>query len=146
LGWQYVVNTFTILHVEDDPNDVFLVQRALSTLPCEVSVQVAENGLQAMDYLAGRGAYSDRTQFPLPQVMLLDLKIPLLDGFEVLARVRERAPRRRLRVFVLSSSDDPGDRKRAKQLGADEYFVKTFSFDDVVKRVDKVMRNGSAKV
>jgi CheY-like chemotaxis protein len=140
------VSAFTILYVEDDPNDVFLVQRALSTLPFTCTVHVAENGEQAMDYLAGKGAYSDRGQFPLPQVMLLDLKIPLLDGFEILARARQDEPLRRLPVFILSSSDEPGDRQRAKQLGANEYFVKTPWFEDVAERVSMVRGDGSAQV
>jgi len=73
-----------ILLVEDDPNDVFLLERAFEKAGLRDLLKVVTDGGQAIDYLSGRGAYEDREQFPLPFLLLLDLKMPGTDGFEVL--------------------------------------------------------------
>lgn len=77
-------STPLILLAEDDPNDVFFMRRALQKAQIELPMQVVSDGQQAMDYLNGEGPFSDREQHPLPALMLLDLKMPFLDGFEVL--------------------------------------------------------------
>ncbi len=122
-----------VLHVEDDPNDAFLLKHALRKADLPVEVQHVSDGQQAIDYLSGTGSFSDRTHFPLPRLILLDLKLPMLNGFEVLAWARSHAPFFRLPVFVLSSSDLPEDVSEAKRLGADDFFVKTHTFEDVVQ-------------
>ena len=136
-----------VLHVEDDPNDAFLFRHALGKAELPLEIQHVCNGQQAIDYLSGKGDFSDRTQFPLPRLVLLDLKLPLLNGFEVLAWARSHNEFQRLPVFVLSSSDLPEDVSEAKRLGADDFFVKTDTFDDVIQALKNVSapRSGAGR-
>jgi CheY-like chemotaxis protein len=122
-----------VLHVEDDPNDAFLLKHALRKAELPLEIQHVSDGQQAIDYLSGTGAFSDRANFPLPRLVLLDLKLPLLNGFEVLAWARSRSDFLSLPVFVLSSSDLPEDISEAKRLGANDFFVKTHTFEDVIQ-------------
>ena len=113
-----------ILLAEDDDNDVFFMRRALQKSQVEFALQVVTNGQQAADYLAGEGVFSNREQYPLPSVILLDLKMPFLDGFEVLAWVRTQPSLNGIPVAVLTSSAEERDRRQARELGARAYFVK----------------------
>ncbi len=133
------MSAFAVLHIDDDPNDAFFVQRAFLKANLGVTVFHVPDGVKAMDYLSGAGAYADRAHFPLPSVVLLDLKIPLLDGFELLSWARNQAPLRRLPIYILSSSDHVRDRTRARELGADEFFVKTATFPDVIEKVRSLL-------
>lgn len=127
----------TILHVEDSDDDAFLFDRALSRAQLVAQLQRVQDGRQAVDYLKGVGSYADRSLFPLPELMLLDLKLPQMDGFEVLAWARSQPGFADLPVFVLSSSDLPEDILRARELGAQAYFVKSAKFQDVVAEVSR---------
>jgi CheY-like chemotaxis protein len=112
----------TVLLAEDNEDDLFLSLRVLEKVgiaPAHVS-----NGKDAMDYLAGRGIYQDRTLYPLPDVVLLDLKMPAYTGHEVLEWLRDQSQLRDMKVYVLTSSDEPRDRQRAEKAGAQGYFVK----------------------
>ncbi len=113
-----------ILLAEDDPNDVFFMRRALQKANIAVPLQVVSDGQQAVDYLNGEGAFSDREQHPLPSLMLLDLKMPFLDGFEVFTWIGSHAALKRIPVVVLTSSAEERDRRKAAELGAKAYFVK----------------------
>jgi CheY-like chemotaxis protein len=113
-----------ILLVEDDPNDVFLMERALAKTNLGLPMHVVMNGQQAIEYLAGEGKYIDRVSFPLPQHLFLDLKMPFVNGFEVMEWLRERASLSPMDVFVLSSSPEDRDRERSRRLGAKAYLVK----------------------
>jgi CheY-like chemotaxis protein len=119
-----MIETPVILQVEDREEDVFLLRRALSRAGLDVLVQVASDGQEAIDYLAGTGKYSDRQQYPLPYLVLLDLKLPLLMGLDVLAWIRTQPALRSMVVIVLSSSIHEGDVQRAYQLGANAFLVK----------------------
>ena len=133
------MRNFTVLHVEDDPNDAFFVQRAFGKAGLEVDLQTVPDGRQALDYLNGVGKFANRGAYPVPQVILLDLKLPVLNGFEVLS-VAKKDPRfKTTPIAVLSSSDHFDDRERARLLGADNYFTKTLSFTDVVEYVRKLL-------
>jgi CheY-like chemotaxis protein len=112
------------LLVEDDPNDVFLMERAMSKAHLELPLHVAENGQEAIDYLAGDGKYADRGTYPLPSCIFLDLKLPFINGFEVLEWIRSRPAFSELTVFILTSSPEDRDRERARELGARSYLVK----------------------
>lgn len=115
----------TILLVEDDPDDVFLMQRALKSAGVTSPMHVAEHGQQALDYLMGTGQYADRTQFPLPRLIFLDLKLPYKTGFDVLTHLAQQQQIfERMAVVVLTSSSQPRDIQRAYQLGARSYLVK----------------------
>jgi CheY-like chemotaxis protein len=129
----------TILLVEDDPNDVFLLQRAFRKAGFEHPVQAVGDGEEAVAYLTGAGSYADRAQFPLPLLVLLDLKLPRKSGLEVLAWLREQPALRRLPVVVLTSSREPADVNRAYDLGANSYLVKPLGFEallDMVKSLN----------
>jgi len=114
----------TILLVEDDENDVFFMRRAIQKANLNVSMQVAMDGQSAIDYLDGNGDYSDRTKYPLPRAVFLDLKLPYVHGFEVLDWIRQKPSLRDLPVMILTSSPEDRDRQEAEKLGAQAYCVK----------------------
>ncbi|SPE51766.1 Response regulator with CheY-like receiver domain and winged-helix DNA-binding domain [Verrucomicrobia bacterium] len=137
------MSTPAILYVEDDPNDVFLLTRAFRKALLLAPVQHVANGQEALNYLSGAGPYADRRRFPCPALLLLDLKVPLLDGFQVLSWARAQQQWKRLPVFVLSSSNHSADMEQALQLGANRYFVKTPTFGDVAASVKALLEKGS---
>lgn len=116
--------TGAILLVEDNDDDVFLMKHALNFAGVTNPVFVAENGQQAVDYLAGTGDYHDRTKYPIPAIVFLDLKLPLMSGHEVLAWIRGQRQLETLLVVVLTSSDEPSDVRRSYSLGANSFLVK----------------------
>ena len=127
-----------ILLVEDDPNDVLLLRRAFRSAGLPEPGQVASDGEEAIAYLGGEGAFADRERYPLPELLLLDLKLPRRSGFEVLAWVREQERTSRLPVVVLTSSRQEDDVRRAYDLGANSYLVKPGSFDGLKEMVQAV--------
>jgi len=126
-----------ILLVEDDPNDVLLIQRAFQKAGLHDSLKVVRNGDQAIEYLSGEGDYGDRGRFPLPFLVLLDLKMPGTDGFEVLTWARNLPSLRRLLIVVLTSSNLQSDVDKAYELGANSYLVKPVEFDDMVNLIKR---------
>ncbi len=119
---------FTVLLVEDDLNDIFLVKRAFKLARIQNPLQVATDGEEAIHYLRGEGKYADREAHPLPKLIVMDIKMPRLTGFEVLEWVKRDAPLRRVPVVIVSSSDNPSDINRAYELGANAYMVKPVDF------------------
>jgi len=113
-----------VLIVDDSDDDRFLLKRALHNNACCEVIGSAEDGQKAIDYLSGTGIYGDRERFPLPDLMLLDLKMPRVNGFEVLNWLRQQSARS-LKVIVLSSSFLPEDIAQTLTMGADHYMVKT---------------------
>ena len=126
-----------ILLAEDDPNDVLLLERAFQKAGLRNSLKVVRDGEEAIEYLSGRGPYADREQYPLPFLLLLDLKMPGTDGFEVLQWLRAEAELKRLLVVVLTSSNLQSDVDRAYELGANSYLVKPVGFDEMVHLVQR---------
>jgi CheY-like chemotaxis protein len=118
------LNEPVVLLAEDDPNDVFFMRRALTKAEITFPLNVVNDGQEAIDYLAGTDKFGDRTQYPLPSLILLDLKMPFLDGFEVLAHMQSQPSLKDIPVLVLTSSAEDRDRQRAAELGAKGYFVK----------------------
>jgi CheY-like chemotaxis protein len=114
----------TILLAEDSPEDVLFMRRALERIGSEISLEVVEDGQQAIDYLTGVGAFSDRVSHPLPDLVLLDLKLPLISGHEVLQWIRSEPNLKSTIVVVLTSSDHPSDIKLAYALGANSFLSK----------------------
>lgn len=114
----------TILLVEDDPNDILLVQRAFRRSQVSSSLQIAQDGDQAVEYLLGQGIYQDRQTYPLPFLIILDLKLPRRSGFEVLQWIRETAVLKRIPVVVFTSSNENEDVNLAYDAGANSYLVK----------------------
>jgi CheY-like chemotaxis protein len=113
-----------ILLVEDNADDVFLFTRALGKARRPHPLHVVTNGREAIDYLSGAGKYGDRNAFPLPDLIMLDLKMPLVSGFEVLRWIRGDGMARLIPVIVLSSSALTEDVNRAYTFGANAYMVK----------------------
>jgi CheY-like chemotaxis protein len=114
----------TILLVDDSEFDLELMREAFKMADCTMPLQSVRNGEEAIAYLKGEGPYSDREQFPLPTVMVLDLNMPKMDGFEVLAWIRAQPVLKRIAVFILSASARNEDLERAFDLGATSYLVK----------------------
>lgn len=127
-----------ILLVEDDPYDATLIQRAINKARILNPVHRLSDGAQAIDYLAGNTPYEDRSRFPLPVLMLLDLKLPKKSGFEVIQWVRSQAVIRRLPIIVLTSSSQSPDINRAYELGANSYLVKPVGSDALVDLIKSV--------
>ena len=120
-------NCIEILIVEDDPGDTLLAQEVLSELELNERSVVLASAEEAMDFLHARGRYSQRAP-GLPRVILLDLKMPGMDGFALLAELKNDAGLSAIPVMVLSSSDERVDVERAKALGACGYLVKGVDF------------------
>ncbi len=113
-----------ILLAEDNEDDVFMMKRAFRKANISNSLQAVNDGVQALDYLEGRGEFGDRIKFPFPLVMFLDLNMPRKGGLEVIEYVRQRPSLRKLVINVLSSSTRDADIERAAVLGANAYFIK----------------------
>jgi CheY-like chemotaxis protein len=113
-----------ILLVDDNPDDVLLMKRAFETTSIAAPLIVLGGGAAAIDYLSGSGVYADRVAHPFPLLMLLDLKMPRVSGFDVLAWLRAHPTLKRLPVVVLTSSSQEEDVNRAYDLGANSYIVK----------------------
>ena len=123
----------TILHVEDDANDVLLFEHACRKAGLNVNLQAVADGEQALAYLKGGEKFEDRNEHPFPTLVVLDLKLPCVNGFEVLASMRNEQELRRLPVIILTSSSQPEDVKRAYDLGANSFLVKPVAFDALVE-------------
>src|SRR5439155_14835125 len=110
--------------VEDDPADIFLMQRACRRTNIVNNLKVVTDGQMAIDYLAGAGAFADREEYPLPWLIFLDLKLPYKGGFEVLKWMHTQPSLKDIIVAILSSSFEERDRKLAQNLGARSFLVK----------------------
>jgi two-component system response regulator len=127
--------TNTILLVEDNPDDEALTLRALQKNNIKNDVVVAHDGVEALDYLFGSGQYAGRDAAQLPQVVLLDLKLPKLEGLEVLRRLRSDERTKLLPVVILTSSVEQQDRLRGYDLGANSYVRKPVDFNQFIEAV-----------
>jgi CheY-like chemotaxis protein len=133
-----VLDKCPILLAEDEQNDVFLIKRAFQKAQLLNPIRVVSDGQEAISYLRGDGDYADRTRFPLPTLVLLDLKMPRMGGFDVISWVRQQPGLKRLPLVVLTSSRDGPDINRAYELGANTYLVKPVEFDGLVEMMKKL--------
>jgi CheY-like chemotaxis protein len=131
------MNNASILLAEDDPNDVMLIQRAFLKAGLGDRLQVVRDGDQAITYLSGLEKYVDRSLYPFPFLLLLDLKMPGVDGFEVLEWIRKDPALKRLLVVVLTSSNLQSDVDRAYDLGANSYLVKPVEFEAMMNLIQR---------
>ncbi len=113
-----------ILLVDDNEDDVFLMKRALKDAGICNPLLIVQDGQEALDYLQGQGKFQDRTAYPLPAVVFLDLKLPIRSGLEVLSWIRAEKELDAMVVVVLTSSNEPKDLNRCYSLGANSYLVK----------------------
>ncbi len=121
-----------ILIAEDREDDVVLMRRAFEKANVVNPLHFVRDGEEAIAYLRGEPPYANRDEFPLPDLLLLDLKMPKIDGFEVLEWMRDQPGLKALRVVVLTSSEEMGDVNRAYSLGANSFLVKPVQFHDFV--------------
>jgi len=129
------VTDFTLLLVEDDPNDILLIQRAFAKASLVNPIKIVRDGEEALHYLAGTGSYTDRSRYPIPALILLDLKLPRKSGFEVLQWLREQPGLAHIPVIVLTSSKESSDINQAYSLGANSYLVKPVGFEGLLEMV-----------
>ena len=122
----------TILLVDDSENDLFLMRTAFKKAELNSPLQEVNNGEEAIAYLKGEGRYSDRNQFPLPTVMILDLNMPMKNGFDVLDWVRTQPALKRMSIIILTASMRMEDVKRAFDLGANSFLVKPATVEELI--------------
>jgi CheY-like chemotaxis protein len=128
-----MADTETILLAEDDENDAFFCRRALQQSGLTHSLVHVSNGEECIKYLSGTDRYADRTKYPFPNLLLLDLKMPVASGFDVLAWLHEHPELKKLPVIILTGSVDAEDRSEAWKRGASDFQCKPIEFDDLVK-------------
>ncbi len=131
------MNRSCILHVEDEESDLLLLRLAFEQAGIALPLQVATDGQMAIDYLSGSGAWADRLKYPLPCLVLLDLKLPRKSGLEVLGWLRAQPLLRRIVVVVCTSAEHEHDIARAYELGANSYIVKPM---DIAERNETARR------
>jgi CheY-like chemotaxis protein len=127
------VKMHAVLLVEDDDNDFFFMERSFKQARIGNPMKRVRDGEEAIEYLRGDGVYADREEHPLPTLILLDLKMPRRNGFEVILWVRAQAGLKRLPLVVLTSSREDPDINRAYELGANTYLVKPVKFEGLVE-------------
>ncbi len=125
-----------ILLVEDDDNDVLFMQIAFKRAGMSNPLIALHDGAEAIDYLSGTGQYADRDRFPMPCLILTDLKMPRMDGFDLLAWLKDHPEILHVPIIVLSSSNQPEDRRRALELGARDYWVKPSEIQTLMRIVE----------
>lgn len=125
----------TVLFAEDDDNDAFFLERAFKQAKIANPLQRACDGEEAIAYLSGLGKYADRAQYPIPCLLMLDLKMPRKNGFDVLQWLRVQPGLKRMPVVVLTSSKEDPDINRAYDLGANTYVVKPVQFEGLADMI-----------
>jgi CheY-like chemotaxis protein len=127
-----------VLLAEDDENDTALFKRAFKQVGIKNPLQIVRDGDEAIEYLKGEGRFSDRTKYPLPTLLLLDLKMPRTNGFQVLQWVRQQPTLKALRVLVLTTSTEIRDVNLAYELGANSFLVKSLDIQDFAALVSQI--------
>jgi CheY-like chemotaxis protein len=130
----------TVLLVEDDLNDIFLVKRAFKLANLIHPLQIVTDGVEAVQYLIGEGKYADRRTHPLPQLIVMDLKLPRKTGLEILEWLKKDGALKRIPVVIVSSSENPADINRAYELGANAYMIKPVDFHEVEHLFQSILK------
>lgn len=128
-----------IMLVEDDPEDRFLIERALQKIASQHRLLSVENGEQLLHYLRGKDAYADRDEFPLPSLILLDLNMPKMDGRSVLRELRKDKALESVPVVVLTTSESEEDIIECYKLGANSYVCKPSEFDRLMSHLQALI-------
>jgi CheY-like chemotaxis protein len=134
-----------ILLVENNRDDILLIRRAFERAGLGHQIQSVTTGADAIGYLRGDLPYDDRSKYPLPGLVLLDIKMPAMDGFEVLQWIRSQWELSHLCVVMLTSPDEIRDANRAYKLGADSFLVKPLDFEnaaELAQALDKTLARG----
>lgn len=130
------LSEYGILLVEDDSNDILLIQRAFRKANLINPIRIVKDGDEAIAYLAGEGNYINRDEFPIPALILLDLKLPRRSGLEVLAWIKQQPVLKRIPVVVLTSSQESKDIDLAYDIGVNSYLLKPVKFTSLIKMVE----------
>lgn len=136
-----------VLVVEDDEDDVLFISFAFEQAEIDCDLRNVSDGLQAIDYLSGKGLYQDRIAHPLPVVALIDLKLPKKSGHEVLSWIASQASLESLIRIVLTGSDDPEDLAKSYRMGAHGYFSKPLSKEQLTgpgRNLRAILMGGAA--
>lgn len=129
------MNEVEILLVEDNPHDLELTLRVLKKNNLANHVSAVRDGAEALDFIFGRGAYSERDINRMPRVVFLDLKLPKVDGIEVLRQLKSDPRTKNIPVVMITSSAEERDRVESYKLGVNSYVVKPIEFDSFVKTI-----------
>ena len=124
-----------ILYVEDNRMDIDLTLDAFREAHLDNEIMIYNTGEAALDFLLGHGKYADRNAYPLPDLVLLDIKLPGISGLDVLKTIKRTPVIKRLPVVIITSSTEEGDRIMSYDLGANSYLVKPITFDDLINTV-----------
>ena len=127
-----------MLLVEDDPNDCLLMEHVFSRSAPHITLHTVRDGMEAQDYLTGKGVFANRGQYPLPSLILLDLKLPRKTGLEVLKWMRAQPGLQSIRVIILTSSQENRDIDQAYQLGANSFIVKSVNLRDLSRMAEGI--------
>jgi len=132
------LSEYGILLIEDNSTDILLIERAFQHANVANPIRIVRDGDEAVDYLSGKGNYGDRTQYPLPSLILLDLKLPRRHGLEVLGWIKQQDLLKRIPVVILTASQEDIDVDRAYDLGVSSYLVKPVQLDALRKLVETI--------
>lgn len=134
----FAMKPIVILLVEDNPDHVLIIKRGLQANNVANEIKVARDGQEAVDYLLHQGEYSDPERAPRPGLILLDIKLPKLDGFEVLQRIKQNPELKSIPVVILTSSDQEVDIAKGYVNGANSYVSKPMQFSEFLDKVRKL--------
>ena len=127
-----------ILQIEDNENDITLTRMALKKCRIPNRITVARDGVEALDFLFRKGVFAQRDPKDNPALVLLDLKLPFIDGFEVLRQIRADKSTSEIPVIVLTSSLEETDQTKSRELGADQYYRKPVSFNKFTELIQQI--------
>ncbi len=130
---------YIVLLVEDNASDLLFIQRAIRKAGIPIALYLVENGELAVSYLLGEGVYADREQYPFPALIITNMKMPRMNGLELLRWVKQQPNMKHLPVLVMSSSDDPYEMNQVITLGCSAYFAKTGNLNLLTAVVIRMM-------
>jgi two-component system response regulator len=125
----------SVFYVEDDPDDRALFERAVSLCRCSVKFRLFDQSRIAADYLLGKGVYADRKSYPIPRLLVTDIRMPLIDGFDLMKLVRGSEATRNLPIIAVSSSNEEIDKRRAAELGVELFLTKSADYAALIRAV-----------
>ncbi|MDZ7317341.1 MAG: response regulator [candidate division KSB1 bacterium] len=128
----------SILLVEDDPMDIELTLDAFKEVRLDNDIRIVTSGEEALDYLFGRNQYADRAAHPLPDIVLLDIKLPGLSGLQVLQKIKNTPVLKRIPIIILTSSLEESDRSNGYDFGANSYLIKPVTFENFLTVVKQI--------
>lgn len=130
---------YQFLFAEDNPNDIFLVERAIQKANLPIQLHIVRDGAEAVHYLSGEGKFADRDCYPLPMMVLANMKMPRMNGLELLTWIRQHPKFKDLPVVVMSSTENPDDGKKFNALHVSAYTAKPFTQTDLIALLKRTL-------